>query len=333
GYDNLRESQTTIRSGLISEVNRTWPVYQGGAFNGKSFFRWCRKTGIDWPHKVSEATGEPYQPLDDETWRDMEGRDAFIQQLRQVRKTLTQINKRSLVVDPVTRRHYFATSVFRSVTGRNQPRNFIFCGPKWMRFLILSESPEHVLVYVDFVAQEVGLAAGLAGDPVMRAIYEADDCHMAFAIRAGAAPAGATKRTHPDVRKQYKTVNLGVLYGQTAFGIAPRLGISFPEAEKLLDDHHALFPVFWRWSERTVQGAFDRGWIATPCGWRSRVPFPSNERTWRNFCVQGAGADVMRLTVTYMDRQGVRILAPIHDGFLLSCRRDQLADLRAAVDY
>jgi hypothetical protein len=41
----------------------------------------------------------------------------------------------------------------------------------------------------------------------------------------------------------------------------------------------------------------------------------------------------MRLTVTYLDRQGVRVLAVVHDGFLLSCRRDQLPDLKAAVDF
>jgi DNA polymerase I len=124
-----------------------------------------------------------------------------------------------------------------------------------------------------------------------------------------------------------------VLYGQQAFGVARRLGIPYQVAEKLVADHRALFPVFWQWSERTVQGAYDRGWVATPCGWRSRVPFPSNERTWMNFPVQASGGDVMRLTVTYLDRQNVRILAPVHDGFLLSCRRDQLADLRVAVDF
>ena len=37
--------------------------------------------------------------------------------------------------------------------------------------------------------------------------------------------------------------------------------------------------------------------------------------------------------MTYLDRQNVALLAPVHDGFLLSCRRDQLADLRAAVDF
>jgi DNA polymerase I-like protein with 3'-5' exonuclease and polymerase domains len=263
----------------------------------------------------------------------METRHPFIAELRQVRKTLAQFAGRALTIDPASRRHYYSTCPFGTITGRNAPRGFVFSGPKWLRWLIKAESPDHVLVDVDFIGQEVGFAAGLSGDPVMRAVYSTPDCHMAFAIRAGAAPAGATEETHPHIRKLYKKVNLGVLYGQGAKGISEQLGIAYAEAEKLLADHRALFPVFWGWSDRTVQAAFDRGWVATPCGWRCRVPFPSNERSWMNWPIQSAGSDIMRLTVTYLDRQNVRLLAPVHDGFLLSCRRNQLADLRDAVNY
>jgi DNA polymerase I-like protein with 3'-5' exonuclease and polymerase domains len=333
GYTQIRRNRAAIRSALIGDTNRTWPVYRGESFCKRAFLGWCRSVGVDWPAKLSARTGKPYFPMDKETMKGMEGRHPFIAEVRQVEKTLKQLSSRSLVVDPVTRRHHFGTSVFRSVTGRNQPRNFVFSGPKWLRLLIVPESYDHVLVYVDYTAQEVGIAAALSTDPAMRAIYEATDCHMQFAIRAGAAPAGATKRTHGEVRKQYKTVNLGVLYGQTGFGMAARLGIAQQEAELLLADHRRLFPRYWEWSERIVQGSFDRGWIVTPCGWRSRVPPLSNERTWMNFPMQATGGDIMRLTVTYLDRQNVRILAIVHDGFLLSCRRDQLPDLRAAVDY
>jgi hypothetical protein len=333
GYDRIQRLQPAIKARLIGNVNATWPVFQGESFNRKSLLRWCRTVGIDWPPRISDTTGKPYFSFDREAMKDMAGRHPFVAELREVLKTLDQFESWSLAVDPVLRRHYYSTWVFRSVTGRNQPRGFVFSGPKWLRWLITAESRDHLLVYVDYVAQEVGVAAALSGDPTLRATYETDDCHMDFAVRAGAAPAGATKKTHPAVRKQYKTVNLGTLYGQTAFGIATRLGIGHQDADRLLADHRALFPTFWRWSERVVQGAYDRGWIRTPCGWHSRVPFPGNERTWMNWPMQSVGGDVMRLTITYLDRQNVRLLAPVHDGFLLSCRRDQLADLRAAVDY
>lgn len=49
--------------------------------------------------------------------------------------------------------------------------------------------------------------------------------------------------------------------------------------------------------------------------------------------MQATGGDIMRLTITYLDRQSVRVLAPVHDGFLLSCRREQLDDLHDAVKF
>lgn len=332
-YARIQHMRPAIKTALIGSINQTHPVFATETFKRKSFLTWCRNSGITWPVKVSDKTGKPYYPCDRDTLKDMEGHHPFIREVREVLKTLSQFEGRALTVDPCRRRHYFSTSVFRSVTGRNQPRSFVFSGPKWLRHLIVPESPEHVLVYVDYSAQEVGIAAALSVDPEMRSIYVADDCHMDFAIRAGAAPVGASKKSHPEVRKQYKTVNLGTLYGQTAHGIARRLGIRHQEAERLLDDHRALFPTFWRWSERMVQGSIDRGWIMTPCGWRSKVPFPTNERTWMNWPMQATGGDIMRLTVIYLDRQNVQILAPVHDGFVLTCRRDQLDDLRAAVDY
>jgi hypothetical protein len=332
-YARIQHMQPVIKAALIGTINATWPIFEGDTFRRECFLAWCRHARIDWPAKVSDTNGKLYHPITKDTLKDMEGRHPFIGEVRQVRKTLDQFKTRTLTVDPVLRRHFFNTSVFRSVTGRNQPRNFVFSGPKWLRHLIVPESPEHILVYVDYVAQEIGIAAALSADPMMRSVYDADDCHMAFAIRAGAAPIGATKKTHPDVRKRYKTVNLGTLYGQTDYGIAHRLGITFQEADQLLEDHKQLFPTFWRWSERVVQGSIDRRWIKSPCGWRSKVPFPCNDRTWMNWPMQATGGDIMRLTVVYLDRQSVRILAPVHDGFLLSCRKSQLTELRAAVDY
>jgi DNA polymerase-1 len=332
-YSRIQHHKPAIKASLIDEINRTCPVFVGEIFKKDAFLAWCRDHDIAWPIKLSKTTGKRYYCFDKDTMKEMEARHPFIAEVRQVRKTLEQFQRRKITIDPIQHRHYFSTSVFRSVTGRNQPRDFVFNGPKWMRYLIVPESPEHVLIYVDYSAQEVGIAAALSADPVMRSIYMADDCHMDFAIRAGAAPVGASKKTHPEVRKRYKIVNLGTLYGQTANGIADRLGISYREADRLLNDHRNLFPTFWRWSERVVQGSIDRGWIATPCGWCSKVPFPSNVRTWMNWPMQATGGDIMRLTITYLDRQNVRILAPVHDGFLLSCRRNQLDDLRAAVDY
>jgi len=332
-YADIIDRWPEIRELLARGGEGTPEVFVNGRFDAGRFTQWYRAQGIAWPTRLSNTTGRAYTSYDDEAMKLMEGRHPVIAMVRQIKKTLTRFNRRALVVDPQTRRHYSSTVVFRSVTGRNQPKDFIFSGPKWMRYLIVPPSPDHVLVYVDYVAQEIGIAAGLSGDSQMREVYAANDCHMSFAVRAGGAPNGATKQTHPAARKKYKQVNLGVLYGQTEYGISQRLGIPRGEARTLLEDHRRLFPGFWVWSERMVQGAFDRGYITTPCGWRCRVPPYSNERTWMNWPMQSTGADIMRLTVVYLDRQGVQLLAPVHDGFLLTCTRPEIPALRAAVDY
>ncbi len=236
-------------------------------------------------------------------------------------------------MDWVTGRHHFDVMPFATVTGRNAPRGFIFGMPKWFRFLIVPESPEHVLAYVDYTAQEIGIAAALSGDPAMAAMYLSNDPHLYFASLAGAVPSQARKEDYPEIRKKYKTVNLGVLYGLTPRGTAMKLGISFQEAEELHKAHRRLFPGFWKWSERRIVMALHRGSIRTRLGWQASVPPESNDRTWANWPMQATGADIMRLTVMYMDEAGLALLAPVHDGFLLSCRRDAVDATREQVDY
>lgn len=143
----------------------------------------------------------------------------------------------------------------------------------------------------------------------------------------------AVSRMESGIRKKYKTVSLGVLYGLTAWGTAAKLGISYQEAENLHRVHHRSFPEFWRWSERVVVSAINRGSIRTRLGWRALVDHDSNGRTWANWPMQANGADIMRLTIMYMDEAKLAILAPVHDGFLLSCRRDEIDATRRKVDY
>ena len=81
-----------------------------------------------------------------------------------------------------------------------------------------------------------------------------------------------------------------------------------------------------------VQNAYDRGAISTKCGWGCKVPQDSNPRTWKNWSIQSTGADIMRLTTIYLDQMGVQLLALIHDGFLMICKRDELDPLKSAVN-
>lgn len=186
--------------------------------------------------------------------KSMEGLDPFIALVRQTRKTLNAFKRKSSInIDVDTSCHYFNTSPFRSITGRNQPCKFIFGQPKWWRWLIALPSTDSVLMHVDYHCQEIAITASLSNDLVMREMYVSNDAHMWFAIKAGAAPPGATKKTHREIRNLYKRISLGVLYGLSAYGASHQLQISLDSAQAIIDQHKDLFAVYWNWSERMVQ--------------------------------------------------------------------------------
>jgi DNA polymerase I-like protein with 3'-5' exonuclease and polymerase domains len=332
--NSIGENRESIKQHFLGIINRNYEILRpSGHVNMVEWLRWCVDHRVAWPYKTSPKTGRLYYAQDSDTFDDMSVRHPFIEKVYQTKKTIQQLNNRKMIIDQKDGRHYFGVSAFRSVSGRNQPSGYIFAAPKWMRHLIRPGNPDEVLVDYDFVAQEVCIAADHSGDENMKEMYRADDCHMEFAIRAGAAPKDATKATHREIRKQYKTVNLGVLFGQSAYGVSKRLGIPVKRAETIIADHKHLFPDFWCWSERVVETAFANGYMTTPLGWRAKVHKMSNERTWRNYPMQATGADIMRLALIYLEQQNVKVLCPIHDGFLMPCHRDQVDDLNRAVDH
>jgi DNA polymerase I-like protein with 3'-5' exonuclease and polymerase domains len=335
-WDRVLANRKALIQLQVEKVNRIYPVYDGIKLKRGKFFEWADREGIRWPLKKSKASGKLLRSLDKDTLKEMETRHWFIAEFRQVKKTVEALNNRSLVLDRVTGRHYHSHMPFVAVTGRSQPRGFIWGGPKWQRFHIVPESPDHRIALADYRVQEFAISAALSGDKTMQQVARSDDAHMDFAIRCGAAPPGSTKKTSEaiaKIRKAYKTVNLGVLYGQTEYGISSRLGISLSKAAAMIADHKRLFPAFWDWRERVVDVAFSKGRIVTRCGWPALVGPTTNERTWANFEAQSTGSDVMRATVVYLTRQNVKLLAVMHDGFLLTCLRDQLDNLRQAVDF
>jgi hypothetical protein len=126
-------SREAIVEHLIGLVNKTHPIYVDMTFRRRAFFEWCAKQNISWPWTRSKITGRPMQSLADDAMKLMETRHPFINLVRQVRKTVRAFNRLSIKADGRSGRHYFSTWPFRSLTGRNQPRNYVFGGPKWMR--------------------------------------------------------------------------------------------------------------------------------------------------------------------------------------------------------
>jgi hypothetical protein len=315
----LRDRWDDIKYQLISEIDRAYGVFDGTVFKADRFEAFLIREGIAWPRLESGALD-----LSDETFREMAKAHATIAPLRELRSALSQMRLAALQVGPDGRNRALL-SAFAARSGRNAPSNakFIFGPAVWLRSLIRPE-PGMALAYIDWQAQEHGIAAALSGDGRLIEAYLSGDPYLAFAKQAGAVPPDGTKASHARERGLYKTVVLGVGYGMEAPSLAARTGISLIEARELLLKHREAYPRFWAWSQAAVDRATLLGSIRTVFGWQIRAGYDANPRSLRNFPMQANGAEMLRIACCLGTERGIRIAAPVHDALLIEAPQDRI---------
>jgi hypothetical protein len=318
----LRDNWDVIKARLIAEVDRDYGIYDGTTFKRDRWAAYLERRSIPWPRLDS---GELC--LDDDTFREMaRARPAEVGPIRELRHTLGQLRLNALAVGPDGRNRTLL-SAFGSKTGRNQPSNAksIFGPATWLRFLI-RPGPGRAVTYLDWSAQELGIAAYLSGDRLMQDAYRSPDPYLFLAHRAGVVPAGATKATHPVEREQFKVVSLGVLYGLSPEGIARKLGLAPCRGHELLRLHQQTYRQFWGWSDLIEMEGMLTNRLRTVFGWTVHVPrgvHPvtgrplANPRSLRNFPMQANGAEMLRLACMLTTEQGIEVCAPVHDALLV----------------
>lgn len=238
---------------------------------------------------------------------------------------------------------------FSAKTGRSLPKNgkFIYGPALWMRGFI-KPGAGRALLYCDYSQEEFGIAGFLSQDPNMLRAYSSGDPYLQYAIMAGALPAGATKKSHPEVREQYKNFLLALQYGSGYQRVARSLGIIPYVAQHMLQQHRNTFRRYWEWVEETMANATINQIIRTSLGWEYRVVRParvstdkkgvalprgyiSRRLTIQNWPMQAAGADILRVAIYMADQAGIAVVAPVHDALLVECDEDRAAVVSAQV--
>ncbi len=322
-HKKIRNRWLEVRGELIRRVDDSYGIFEKGVFKQSRFEAYLERHGIAWPRTPTGLLS-----ADKDVFKRVALRYPMLEPLRDLLKTLGQVRGGGELEVGRDGRNRANLKPFWSTTGRNQPSStgFIFGGPKWMRHLI-KPGEGRGLAYIDFSQQEFGIAAAFSGDPAMIAAYASDDPYMTMAVQAGAAPEGATKETHPEARALYKTVTLAVQYGMGPESLAERIGKSVAEANHLLRQNRAKYTAYWNWSDELLDRAALGGFLRTPFGWTWHISRAPREAQVRNWPMQAAGADVMRLASIYMTRAGIKVCAPVHDAFLVEAPVEILDDV------
>jgi hypothetical protein len=308
----LRGCWEDIELALIARVDGDFGVYDGDHFDSAAFERCLGRNDIAWPRFPGGRLR-----LDRDTFKDMATAYPAVAPLHELRATLAQMRDWKLAVGRDGRNRCLL-SPFGAKTGRNTPSatEFIFGLAAWLRHLIRSE-PGMALAYLDWEQQEFGIAAYLSGDRNMMEAYRSGDPYLAFAVQAGAAPAGATKDSHGHIRDQFKTCALGIQYAMGAEALAHRLGTGSSRSRELLNLHRETYPDYWRWSEACVSHAMLHGHLTATFGWRVHVGPDTRPTSLRNFLLQANGSEMLRLGCILATERGLPLCCPIHDALLV----------------
>ncbi|MDB4663655.1 DNA polymerase [Verrucomicrobia bacterium] len=313
-FKKLKDNWDTIKMGLIAKTD-IHGIYIDGAFSKKRFAKLLADKKIAWPRLPVPDKG---LKLTDEVFRGKARiHPEIIAPYYELRSSLSRLKLAKLCVGSDGRNRTML-SPFRSDTGRNQPSNsrFIFGPSTWIRGLI-KPPPGRFIAYIDWSQQELGIAAALSGDVKMMEAYNSGDPYLKFAQMAGAVPENATKQTHPQERAAYKVCMLAVQYGMGPEALAGLLSKTRHDANRLHQSHRDTFPEYWRWNERILDHGLGNGQLETVFGWRRLVNEDSKPASAGNFPVQANGAEMLRLAITRMHEEGVKVAAPIHDAVLV----------------
>jgi len=204
--------------------------------------------------------------------------------------------------------------------------------------------PGHVLLAADYSQIELRIMAHLSGDPGLLAAFANDlDVHVATAAEVFGVATGAVTS---DQRRTAKTINFGLIYGMSPFGLARQLGIDRSSAQDYVNRYFARYPGVRKFMDDTREQARRDGYVETVSGRRLYLPDirSSNrqlqqysERSAINAPMQGTAADIIKLAMIRVDdwcereRPPARLIMQVHDELVLEVEADAIADVTAAV--
>jgi DNA polymerase-1 len=201
------------------------------------------------------------------------------------------------------------------------------------------------LVAADYSQVELRVMAHISGDQgLLGAFARGEDIHASTAAAILDVP---LESVTPDQRRLAKTVNFGLSYGQTAYGLAQATGLTQPEAEDFIETYFERFPLVRQYIERTKVLAARQGYVETLLGRRRYFPElqpgskashyarQAAERMAINAPIQGTAADIIKIAMIRLHR-ALRVrelhslmILQVHDELIVEAPADEVATVAA----
>jgi len=213
-----------------------------------------------------------------------------------------------------------------------------------VRKAFIPRDDDHILLAADYSQVELRLIAEMSGDPVMvEAFQQGLDIHAATASKVFDVPLEEVTR---EMRSNAKTVNFGIIYGVSAFGLSQQSSLSRKEAAEIIKNYFATYPKLKEYMDASIAFAREHGYVKTikdrkrrlkDINSRNGVVRGHAERNAINAPIQGSAADIIKLAMikiqAEIDVQGLqsKMLLQVHDELVFDALKSELPQLKKLI--
>lgn len=259
----------------------------------------------------------------------------------------TYIDALPSLVNPRTKRLHTSFNQTRTATGRLSSSD-----PNLQNIPVRGEQgreirqafiapPGYYLLSADYSQIDLRVLAHLSQDPALLETFHQDgDIHTATAVRLfGVAEGDVTE----DMRRLAKTVNFGVIYGMSSYGLEQATKLSRGEANEFIASYFNKYPKVGEYLESTKKLARELGYVQTILGRRRAIPEINSynrnlreaaERMAINMPVQGTSADIIKVAMIKLDEEMIKrrlkskMLLQVHDELIFEVPEDELEEMK-----
>mgnify|MGYP000035068460 FL=1 len=215
-----------------------------------------------------------------------------------------------------------------------------------VRKSFIPRDENHVLLAADYSQIELRIIAALSNEENMiTAFKNGEDIHAATAARVFNVPIDEVTR---EQRSNAKTVNFGIIYGVSAFGLSNQTDLTRSEAKELIETYYETYPKLKAFMAAQVDFAREHGYVETVLKRRrylkdinSRNAMVRNgaERNAVNAPIQGSAADIIKLAMIHIhnrfEKEGFtsKMLLQVHDELVFDAHKDELDIIKPIIKY
>jgi len=213
-----------------------------------------------------------------------------------------------------------------------------------VRKAFIPRDKNHVLIAADYSQIELRIIAALSKDEGMvNAFKNNEDIHCATAAKVFDVPLEQVTR---EQRGNAKTVNFGIIYGVSAFGLSQQTELNRTEAKELIETYYETYPKLRAYMRDQIDFARDNGYVSTVLGRRrylkdinsqNAIVRGAAERNAVNAPIQGSAADIIKLAMISIynrlneEKWKSKMLLQVHDELVFDVPNDEIESLKIMV--